>query len=583
MLISHIHGAKRTPSQRAFFRHVKAKLIGVFPSSERASRSALFAALEEIFEARFEGREDGDHAGLDAVLLLPGADPAEAAHLPRLIAGVEEGPAGPLPPLGKRPTATGVALELADTAPLDPRLRRARLRDATVEGVPGLDPGPGEVVLATRAGDPMWTSLAGSGPALDRVAVAPGELEADEALRDRVRNGRFVAMVALVSFLRAVCRDVAWQAPPLRATFLFDDPNLHWTSYGYLRFSQLLDEADRHGYHVAMAMVPIDGWFVHPAARRLFRDRADRLSLVVHGNNHERLELARPADAVQAQRMLVQAASRIDAFERRWGVPVSRIMVAPHGVCSRDLARALVPLGFEGLSISRPYPWLARPPFPWLKRPEGSSPLSGWHPAAVVENGLPVLLRRSINDPVEDLCLRAFLDQPLIIQAHHDDMRAGIDRLGEVAQTLAALGEPRWESLGRIAASNVLTRRDGDSLCVRMFTRRAEVRVPAGVESVTVELPSLDGPSNRRPLEWEGAGDAGTGHTLSADGAARIAVPQGTASMQIRLVAEEPLLPALDPLPAWPLKAVARRIACEGRDRIAPLRGRITGLARAHS
>jgi hypothetical protein len=544
--------------------------------------------LEEIFEARFEGRQDGDHAGLDAALLLPGADPAEGGHLPRLIAVSEEGPAGPLPPLGRTPTATGVEIALADAAPLDTRLRHARLRDATVEDVPSLAPTAGEVVLATRGRDAVWTSRVGSGPAVDRVAVAPGELEPDEALRDRVRNGRFVAMVALVSFLRAVCRDVAWQAPPLRATFLFDDPNLHWTSYGYLRFPQLLHEADRHGYHVAMAMVPIDGWFVHPAAGRLFRDRADRLSLVVHGNNHERLELARPTDATEAQRMLVQAAARIGAFERRWGIPVSRIMVAPHGVCSRDLARALVPLGFDGLSISRPYPWLARPPFPWLKRPEGSSPLAGWYPASVVENGLPVLLRRGINDPVEDLCLRAFLDQPLIIEAHHDDMRGGIDQLGEVAQTVAAFGQVRWESLGRIAASNVMTRRDGDSLHVRMFTRRADVQVPAGVDHVTVELPNLDGPSSRLPLEWAGAGATGTGRTVSIDAAteraaSEIAVPEGLSSLRIRLLAEEPPLPALDPLAAWPLKAVARRIACEGRDRIAPLRGRITGLARAGS
>lgn len=563
---------------------MKTKLIGVFPSSERGSRSALFATLQDAFEARFEGRQAGDHSGLDAALLLPGADPGEAAHLPRLIAVEEEGPAGPLPPLGTRPTATGVELALAGTAPLDRRLRGARLRDATVDSVPGLDLAPGEVVLASRGGDPIWTSLTGSGPALHRVAVAPAELEPGEALRDRIRNGRFVALAGLISFLRDVCHDVAWQPPPLRATFLFDDPNLHWTSYGYLRFPQLLDEAERHGYHVAMAMVPIDGWFVHPTAGRLFRERADRLSLVVHGNNHERLELARPANAVQAQRMLVQASSRIEAFERRWGVPVSRIMVAPHGVCSPDLARALVPLGFDGLSISRPYPWLARPPHPWLKRPEGSSPLVGWHPAAIVENGLPVLLRRGINDPVEDLCLRAFLDQPLIIEAHHDDMRGGIDQLSEVAQVLAGFGDVRWESLGRIAASNVMTRRDGDSLHVRMFTRRAEVEVPAGVEHVTVELPRLDAPAGPLALEWEGAGAIGIGHTASGEDAPRIAVPEGgVPSLQIRLLADEPALAALDPLPAWPLKAVARRIACEGRDRIAPLRGRITGLAGAPS
>src|SRR5437588_776228 len=87
----------------------------------------------------------------------------------------------------------------------------------------------------------------------------------------------FVALLALVHFLREVSAEHRWTPPPLRASFIVDDPNLHWPSYGFLRYRELVAHADAHGYHVALATVPLDGWFAHPAAARLLRERADRL------------------------------------------------------------------------------------------------------------------------------------------------------------------------------------------------------------------------------------------------------------------------------------------------------------------
>ena len=81
----------------------------------------------------------------------------------------------------------------------------------------------------------------------------------------------------------AVCGSSGWVSPPVRACFLFDDPNLHRPTYGYVRYHDLVEEADRHDYHVSFAMIPLDGWFTHHATARLFRERSDRLSLLELG------------------------------------------------------------------------------------------------------------------------------------------------------------------------------------------------------------------------------------------------------------------------------------------------------------
>ena len=62
-------------------------------------------------------------------------------------------------------------------------------------------------------------------------------------------------------------------APPLRAAIVFDDPNLRWRSYGYIDYRRLVEHADEHGYHAAMAMIPLDAGAAAPADGALFARR----------------------------------------------------------------------------------------------------------------------------------------------------------------------------------------------------------------------------------------------------------------------------------------------------------------------
>lgn len=542
-------------------------LIGVVPARERAARARLFDALEQTLPVRFAGWDGDARAGLDAAVVLPGAAGTASAlppALPRLVAVAEEGPAPAPPGLGTDDVPGGPRLRLGAKAPLDRRLRGLHLHDAALAGAAPLAGGSGAVALADLPDGAAWLARPDPAGPREEVAVAPSELGAGESLRDRIRDGRFLAVTALVHFLRGVCAPIGWRAPPLRACFLFDDPNLHWGSYGHLRYRDLLREAERHGYHVALATVPLDGWFAHAATARLFRDHPERLSLVVHGNDHTRLELARPAAPAQRRALLAQALRRTAALERRSAVAVDRVMVAPHGVCSREMARDLLAFGFDALCISRPYPWLAQPPAPWLERPAGSSPLAGWEPASVVDLGLPVILRRPFGDRVEDVALRAFLDQPLVLYGHHGDMEGGLDRLAELAAFVHGLGDVRWTSLGDIAETNVLTRRAPEALHLRMFTRRARVTVPGGAGRILVQAPALEPHGRDDTVAW----------TSGADGA-------GTA--EVRLVRGGALDPAAIAAPARSGWAVARRVMSEGRDRLAPAYRRTAATSRRRS
>ena len=148
---------------------------------------------------------------------------------------------------------------------------------------------------------------------------------------DHLRSGDVFVLLPLSDFLRAVTGYSAWSRVPTRATFLIDDPNLHWRTYGYVRFQELAEAASAHGYHVTFATVPLDSWFAWPSVARLFRANDPSLSLAAHGVYHLHEELAAPEELDDAVRALWGAAARLDRFERRFGVPVGRVMIPPHG------------------------------------------------------------------------------------------------------------------------------------------------------------------------------------------------------------------------------------------------------------
>jgi hypothetical protein len=505
--------------------------VAVQPPAALAARPRLFAALERAFSVSFDA---GGGAGTDGAILF--GDEPGPERVPLLSF------ASPEPSEGRAANA-----RMAARAPLDRRLRGISLSATLAEGP--LMPGAGADVLAETAGGPVWAHEQVAGIAHDELAARLPELKPSQGLRDLFwRDG--VALVALVGFLRELAEPLAYRPPPLRATVLFDDPNLRWRTYGFIDYRRLLAHADAHGYHASMAMIPLDGGPQHRATVGLFRRRPDRLSLAFHGNNHHAEELLR-ADEDGATEILAQALRRVGRFEGRTGLRVDRVMTPPHGMCSAGAAAALAPLGFDALCAIHPLPWTEQPP------PE--RPLAGWSPAEFAAD-CAVIPRAPLWIDRAEIAMRAYLDQPLVFYGHHDDLAKGLDVLAELAATVNDLGEVRWASLGEIAASNWAARLDGKLLRVRPYTHRARVGLPETASSMVVERPRDLGAGF---AAWSLAGEG----TLAFD--AHVPCPPG--EHEIRLTPFVTIDPAAVPAPGPSVWPALRRAATETRDRLRPI------------
>ncbi|MDX6608882.1 MAG: hypothetical protein QOF85_807 [Solirubrobacterales bacterium] len=532
--------------------------VGVTPAQQLESRPRLFAALEAALPVRFEGRPADALRDLDALLILgdAGGVPTTApADLPTLALAVPE-PDGP----GESRHNVHADLEL-----LDRRLRAASLPDERLEEALGLSTrdldGEGAAVLASCDGAPTWTRNGASESAL----LIPVELGPREALRERLCNGRSAALLPLLHFLRVQTEAIRWQPPAPRASLLFDDPNLHWPSYGFVKLGELGRHAREHGYHVALATVPLDAWFAHPAALRALQESDGAISLLAHGNDHDGGELGRVATETDGVSLAAQARRRIEAFGRRTGVAVDRVMVPPHEACSQATLSGLRRCGFEAITMTRPFPWVEFEPHSWLARPDDAGPLVGWGSAEFVE-GVPVLLRHPIAGRSRaELTLRAFLDQPLILYGHHEDALGGPEALLETVEEVNRIAPARWCSPSEIAAASFETRRDGSRLTVRLLTRKARIEVPAGVDELTLELPAAGLEADRETLSTA---------REEVDPGEPLTVEPGS-SLEVTLSPVDAIDPAAVPAPRHRPLAVARRLASEGRDRLQPLAARI--------
>jgi hypothetical protein len=504
--------------------------VGIVPGRERPARARLLDALEAMYPVRFEAREPGDVAGLDALIVVGGAAVHPGSPAAR-----------PLPTFaalgGERPATDPRPVLLADDEALERPLRGARLHDGAVDPLPPDEVTADATVLAAVDGRPAWLVR---DERTHVVAALPDELAANELLRERLLPGRCLALLALMHFLRGLTAARDWRPPALRAAIILDDPNLHWPTYGHLRYEELLEHAARHRYHLAVAMVPLDAWLVHPRAARLFREGAERLSILVHGNDHDGPELGRVRSVADGRRLAAQALRRIERFERRSGLAVSRVMVPPHERISDDALRGLVDCGFEAVCTARPFPSLPAEGKSWLVHPDDADPLAACTPAYPTLSGLPNVLRLDFGHPREELVLRAFLGQPLVVYGHHDDLAHGLDLLAEVAEQVNRLGDVRWGSLGDIVRAGVQTRVDGTTLHVRPLARRIAVDVPAGVDELRVG-PGPCAPGTRS-LAVNGPGT----YDVEIVGAPVASAAGGRAR----------------------LRPLARRIATEGRDRL---------------
>lgn len=536
-------------------------------SGELDQLAALLSALESVIPVCFVRANASDPASLAGLVAIGevGASAAPAG-LPRLLLPSRHASREVAAAWQRTPTI----VRLSSDAELARPLRGRAIPELLRAGRLPADVSQRARALASVEGRPVWCACGSAGEQAFTSAYALPALGPAESLREHLRAGCFMGLLPLLHFLDSVLGEQRWQPPAARAAFVVDDPNLHWTSYGHLRYHELADHARLHGYHVALATVPLDGWRIDRRAAGLFRERSDSLSLALHGNDHVAKEMGRITARPSAEAMVAQALRRVRGQERRAGICVDRVMVPPHSACSQAALRAMFRLGLDGACINRPYPWRDGLP--------AATPLAGWHPVELVAGGLAVLPRRRLDESREELVFRALLGQPLVLYGHHGDLAEGLDVLAAGAEEVGRLAAARWESLGAIASGCCATRRVGDTLLVRMYARRSAIAVPDGVRALQVQLPApFEGAAWHRLAHPDGAAEV----ELQGEWGLSAPIPcEPRTEVALAIVPDSPLSPTTVPSPRrrmWPLM---RRLASEGRDRAQPLLARPAHPAR---
>lgn len=536
------------------------KQVLVTPAAQFEAHRPLFALLADAYPLDFAGGALDDAPGSDGVVAWTRTG-AELESLARRGADILALPAPAGPPV---PVADG-NVAFSPSPEIEACLRGVCMHDRGIAAFVPLALTEPDSVVCSLAALPCWAVRRVDRGRFTITALEPPEVGTADTLYRHCNRTTWLRLLPFLDFAKRLVRQGGWNPPPLRACLMFDDPNLHWESYGFIDYASLATHAAERGYHAAFAMIPADAWYVHPRTAALFRNRAPQLSLLMHGNDHSAMEFALDRTTGEITGLLAQALRRIERFERRSGLPVARVMAPPFGAFRTEVANPMLQLGYDAVCVSRASLTAWNPAGPWR-------PGFGHGIAEFLGEGLPVIPRQVLAPGHEDTYrLAAFLDQPIIPHGHHRDCADGLEALARTAATINGLGTIQWGGLAEISRSNYQTRRDGDTLHVRMLARRVTVSAPdATIRRIIAVRPWLR-PGDEQPetlvcrqggvIRHAGPANAGSeGFPVAGAGPIDLSSPPVT-----QLDAHRVAPPARR---WWP---VLRRLCAEGRDRLAPL------------
>jgi hypothetical protein len=496
----------------------------------------------------------------DAVIILSGDSGAAQGLAARKVPcfHVASGTAnGDDPPMG------GESIQFTRSRLLDQRLRSRLLMHKPIPGYSGLRIERGDEVLAYCADKPVWVIRNRGDSPMHVVSIPLPSLAAGDTPFNHLRRERFFRLLPLLHFLREVTADSGWKNPPLRACLMLDDPNLHWTSYGFLPYEQLLDQAKSHRFHVAFATVPLDAWLSKTTAVKLFRDHPEQFSLLVHGNDHSKHELSQSRTKETYLRLAAQSLRRIDRLEKTTGLHVARVMAPPHGACTAECLATLSATGFEGVCAA---PNLLLEFNPQVFRDANF----GLGLAEITPGNAPIIPRFRLDSSCEGaIVISAFLDRPIIPVGHHHTAANGLDLLINTVEIINSLGQVSWGSPEMMLRSNFRSFQEDTTLWVEPYSNRIQLTIPPGVTDVRLYRPEKTVP------------DADSDFVFVLKRGPKLLCRQNASNVPLKVMAGDHIeLVSLGlgkvnyrqvENPQFSVQALPRRLLCELRDRLMPL------------
>ena len=256
-----------------------------------------------------------------------------------------------------------------------------------------------------------------------------------------------IEFLPLFIFMKHACQEKCWRSPADFANFTIDDPWLV-ERYGYLDYNNLLAQMRNVGFHTTIAFIPWNFDRCKPDVVTLFKQNPTCYSLCFHGNNHDHKEFGFYKDkSIDKQEENIRIAlRRMAKMAELTGLYCDKVMVFPQGIApSRTLLLlkkynflstingSNIPLGEEETNAGLDYPvTLAYENFASVKR----------YPASKVLG----------TDEKVRIAIDLFLGNPVLIYAHHDFFRGGIDCFNKVAKWMNSIEpELKWEGLGDIS------------------------------------------------------------------------------------------------------------------------------------
>jgi hypothetical protein len=304
----------------------------------------------------------------------------------------------------------------------------------------------------------------GFAPVFVETAVGQQKVFLASAVDLNLRTGSqdvlsvFLQTAPEMMYTKYAAGDMGWHTPGYYANFTIDDPWLR-EPYGFVDYSALLGEMEKHNFHTTIAFIPWNYSRSQSEVVSLFRNHPERFSIAVHGDNHDHKEftdLRSKPIAVQV-RDLKQSLSRMEVFEQQTGIPYDKVMVFPHSIAPEQTLAALKKYNYwatvnssiipEGSSGSIPAEELLRP----VTLDFGNFPSFLRLPAALPERQAYIAVSQ-------------FLGNPLFFYEHADYFADGVNAFDQVADTVNST-EPatKWRNLGEIVNHFYLLRRREDA------------------------------------------------------------------------------------------------------------------------
>ncbi len=335
---------------------------------------------------------------------------------------------------------------------------------------------PGEPLLYLDPGDnrdqfPIFLNLAGKLP----IFLETGSTINSFPTSSRIFRPRFFFELApTMMFLYKTLNSRCYHRDADDANLTIDDPWLR-ESYGFLNFAALLSEMQEHNFHTTIGFIPWNFQRNQEEVMALFRNNPRYFSLCVHGNDHDRHEFGRYSgtffdfelnkSATEQEYNIYQALARIAAMEQKTDLRVDRVMVFPHGISPEKTLAMLRRSGFNA-TVNR-----------------SNVPLDAAMPEDVAFYLRPVSMRyadfasfsRTIPGNLQRIAMDLFLDNPVLLYAHHGFFEDGIDSFSSFAESINRL-QPniRWRSLGDVIDRSFWKKQTGvDTYEARVFAQRA--------------------------------------------------------------------------------------------------------------